>query len=79
MLSNKLITSVFIAGKIFPGTVTLKQFYSKGVEDVNSSLYLEMFQNITNFVSDFIFNLSCICNALLNVIQTEGIHAAFMV
>nr|XP_047928214.1 mucin-13 isoform X3 [Anser cygnoides] len=45
------------AGKIFPGTVTLKQVYSKDIEDVNSPLYLEMFQNITNFFDDA-FNLT---------------------
>ncbi|XP_035186817.1 mucin-13 [Oxyura jamaicensis] len=37
------------AGKIFPGIVILKHDYSKDIEAVNSTLYLEMFQNITNF------------------------------
>lgn len=77
MVSNKLITSVFIAGKIFPGTIILAENYPKDIETVNSSLYLQMFQNLTTFVSDFIFKLSCIFNTLLNVMQTEGIHAAF--
>lgn len=79
MVSNKLITSVFIAGKIFPGTITLAGTYSKDIETVNSSQYQEMSEKLTAFVSDFIFKLSCIFNALLNVMQTEGIRAAFKV
>ncbi|EOB02809.1 Mucin-13 [Anas platyrhynchos] len=65
------------SGKIFPGTITLAGTYPKDIETVNSSLYQQMSENLTAFVSDFIFKLSCIFNALLNVMQTEGIRAAF--
>ncbi|XP_074728426.1 mucin-13 isoform X8 [Strix uralensis] len=36
-------------GKIYPGVITLKGFYSNSIQNVNSVQYEEVFQNITTF------------------------------
>uniref|UniRef100_A0A8C3D2Z1 EGF-like domain-containing protein n=1 Tax=Cairina moschata TaxID=8855 RepID=A0A8C3D2Z1_CAIMO len=42
-------SSTCYPGKIFPGTIILAENYPKDIETVNSSLYLQMFQNLTTF------------------------------
>lgn len=41
--------------------------------------YEKVFQNTKAFVSDDFLNLFCVFNGFLNIMQTEGIHAAFNV
>ncbi|XP_019326465.1 PREDICTED: mucin-13, partial [Aptenodytes forsteri] len=45
-------------GKIFPGVITLEEFYSKSVQPINSVQYEEVFQNITEFFTDAFRNLT---------------------
>lgn len=70
---------MFVPGKIYPGVIKLKGFYIDSVQTVNSTQYEEVFQNTTMFVSDDVLVFFCLFNAILNVMQTEGIHAAFNV
>lgn len=66
--------SVLIPGKIFPGVITLQGIYGSSILIVNSVEYEELFQNLTQFVSDDFSDFFYIFNTFLNLRQTGDTH-----
>ncbi|KAM6260721.1 mucin-13 [Spheniscus humboldti] len=57
-------------GKIFPGVITLKEFYSKSVRTINSVKYEKVFQNIKAFFTDAFRNLTSFRQSVIVEIET---------
>ncbi|XP_010291043.1 PREDICTED: mucin-13, partial [Phaethon lepturus] len=55
--------------KIFPGVITLKEFYSSSVQIVNSVQYEEVFRNTTEFFGDAFINLTSYRQTVIVQIQ----------
>ncbi|XP_014794545.1 PREDICTED: mucin-13 isoform X3 [Calidris pugnax] len=57
-------------GKVFPGVITLNASYSDDLQNVNSTQYEEMFQNITKFFEDAFSNLPGFEQTVITQIQS---------